>query len=82
MYDPTGLPESCKQYLREIFGILNMETMRALTPCMGYPTLIKHMIEKGERPTDEQLIQMMDAILESCRVYRAFLDEVKSDLYS
>jgi hypothetical protein len=76
------MSDECKQPLREFFGALNDGSMSALHFCVGYPQLTKHMIEQGQRPSDEQLIQMMEVILESCQRHTSFMDEVKGDLYS
>ena len=78
--DPTS--DDCNKPLRELFAVLNMESMRALTFSLGYATIFKQMIESGKTLSDEQILQGMNAIIESCRVYTAFMDDVKSDLYS
>jgi len=73
---------ACKQALRELFGMLNSHSKSLEMLSEGNAKIIKYWIENGQRPSDEQLVQMMDSILEEIRRHRAFLDEVRADLES
>ncbi len=69
----SGLNRPCE----EKFGALFSQSMSLETGVMGNAGLLKMLIETGQKPSDETIIQILQTIYDAARTHRDFRESLR-----